>query len=129
MEKNLKSFCEYIAEQHGNEQQRFIEKVKLLKDGCWKYTAHTGTDHYGQFWQDGVARPAHIVAYELFVGPVPKDQLLMHTCDRRWCVNPEHLVPGTKQQNNDDTAEKGRNRNQHTGTPTSTAYCRSGLVF
>jgi hypothetical protein len=116
MEKNLKSFCEYIAEQHGNEQQRFIEKVKLLKDGCWKYTAHTGTDHYGQFWQDGVARPAHIVAYELFVGPVPKDQLLMHTCDRRWCVNPEHLVPGTKQQNNDDTAEKGRNRNQHTGT-------------
>ena len=116
MAKSLKSFREFVAEQHGNEQQRFIEKVKPTKDGCWEYTAHTGTDHYGQFWQNGVARPAHIVAYELFVGPVPKGQLLMHTCDNRKCVNPEHLVPGTKQENNDDTSAKGRSRNQHTGT-------------
>ena len=114
--KHLKSFQEYIAEQHGNMKNRFLEKVTKCKNGCWTYTAHQGTDHYGQFWKDGVARPAHIVAYELFVGPVPKGQLLMHACDNRKCVNPEHLVPGTKQENNDDTSAKGRSRNQHTGT-------------
>lgn len=116
MAKSLKTFREFVAEQHGNEQQRFAEKVKPTKSGCWRYTAHTGTDHYGQFWQDGVARPAHIVAYELFVGPIPKGQLLMHMCDNRWCVNPEHLIPGTEKDNNQNTADKGRNRNQYTGT-------------
>lgn len=116
MPKPLKTFREFVAEQHGNEQQRFIQKVKMTPSGCWRYTAHTGTDHYGQFWKDGEARPAHIVSYELFAGPVPKGILLMHKCDNRWCVNPEHLEPGTKQTNNDDTAAKGRSRNQFTGT-------------
>ena len=25
-----------------------------------------------------------------------------HTCNNRWCINPEHLIPGTRQENVDD---------------------------
>lgn len=31
-----------------------------------------------------------------------------HTCDNPRCVNPDHLVPGTRADNNKDRAERGR---------------------
>ncbi len=32
----------------------------------------------------------------------------MHTCDNRRCINPKHLVGGTRDENNKDRARKGR---------------------
>lgn len=42
---------------------------------------------------------AHIVAYEHFVGPVPKGLVLDHKCRMRCCVNPDHLEPVTHIEN------------------------------
>lgn len=108
-------FSDYLSEE--NIKSRFMQNVKKSENGCWIWKKHVGTDHYGQFWKDGSAKPAHKVAYELFRGKVPAGKLLMHKkgCSRS-CCNPAHLTVGTKQTNNDQTARDGHSRNQNTGT-------------
>jgi hypothetical protein len=32
-----------------------------------------------------------------------------HTCDNRWCINPDHIIPGTLADNNRDRKMRGRN--------------------
>ncbi|MFB3816181.1 MAG: HNH endonuclease signature motif containing protein [Candidatus Methylomirabilales bacterium] len=44
-------------------------------------------------------RPAHHVAYELYVGPIPPGKQLDHTCRVRCCVRPSHLEPVTQKEN------------------------------
>lgn len=34
--------------------------------------------------------------------------VVMHTCDNRWCINPDHLVLGTQSENLQDMERKGR---------------------
>lgn len=42
---------------------------------------------------------AHVVAYEIHVGPVPDGLELDHLCDNKICVNPAHLEPVTHSEN------------------------------
>lgn len=112
----IKNFLDFLTEEkQKSDKSRFMEKVSKQSNGCWKYTAHKGTDDYGQFYHKGRARQGHRVAYELFKGSVPSGKVLMHTCNHRWCVNPAHLKPGSKKENNIDTAKNGHSRNQHSG--------------
>lgn len=37
-----------------------------------------------------------------------KGKVIRHTCDNRWCVNPEHLLLGTHQDNMDDMTGRDR---------------------
>lgn len=83
-------------------EQRFWEKVQK-QDSCWLWTGLQYQTGYGHFdmpvdgkWK---ARRAHIVAYELTVGPVPEGLDLDHLCRVRLCVNPEHLEPVTRRVN------------------------------
>lgn len=50
---------------------------------------------------------AHRAAYRHTIGPVPEGLYLLHSCDNPCCINPEHLVPGTQQDNMDDASSKG----------------------
>lgn len=77
---------------------RFWSKVDAT-GVCWLWTAHRDPNGYGRFRLDGAIRPAHRVAYELLVGPIPEGLTLDHLCRIRHCVNPDHLEPVSRRVN------------------------------
>ena len=85
-------------------EERFWSKVDR-SGSCWIWTGSRQGSHrpherkYGSFFVEGKRRNAHVVSYEISVGPVPAGMVVMHLCDNPPCVNPSHLKPGTQKQN------------------------------
>jgi len=88
---------------------RFEQKVELIPfSTCHWWVAALDTYGYGQILIDGTAQRTHRVCYQLYRGPIPNELQVLHTCDNRSCVNPDHLFLGTNQDNVDDKVKKGR---------------------
>lgn len=87
---------------------RLLSKYIVLDNGCWLYTGGWNSGGYGNIWDNGTTRSAHVVSFEIHKGPVPAGMSVLHTCDNRPCINPDHLFAGTTQDNIDDMVTKGR---------------------
>ena|ERR1035437_3333296 len=87
-----------------NRESRFWAKVKKTLDGCWLWQASIIAGGYGQF-DDGYA---HRFSWELHFGPIPDGLFVLHDCDIRNCVRPDHLWLGTQLDNMRDMRKKGR---------------------
>ena len=86
---------------------RFWSKV-LLGSGCWEWQG-SFRNSYGQIrWENGKFLYAHRLSWILNNGPIPKGLLVLHRCDNRKCVRPDHLFLGTHQENMDDMIAKDR---------------------
>ena len=88
-------------------EERFMAYVQKTTT-CWVWTGHLTKSGYGCFRWKTSGRRAHRVAYQLFKGQVPTGKVVMHNCDNRPCVNPEHLSLGTHLDNMRDMVSKGR---------------------
>lgn len=122
---------------------RFLEKVnkssgrfcKKTKTECWEWQACKDLAGYGIFGFKLLGRKsrncrAHKVSYILFVGfNFPEDSIFCHTCDWPSCVNPDHIFPGTWQDNMTDKKNKGRARGQAVGSEHSLATLTDELVL
>ena len=91
---------------------RFMRKVKKhkygWKNGCWEWMGYKQEKGYGFFRFAKSMYRSHRFIYEALHGPIPKGAFICHTCDRPWCVNPDHLFLGDAQINNTDKKNKGR---------------------
>jgi hypothetical protein len=50
------------------------------------------------------------MAWQLMKGPIPQGKWVLHNCDNRLCVNPDHLFLGTHTDNMRDMHRKARGR-------------------
>jgi DNA-binding XRE family transcriptional regulator len=89
-------------------RERFETKYnKKFDDQCWNWVAGKSGNGYGMIKIAGKNRLAHRVSYLLYKSE-DLDNNVLHTCDNRACVNPNHLYLGDQKDNLRDAVERGR---------------------
>lgn len=107
-------------------EDRFWKKVSRLAvlngvrsidpEECWIWTGALMPNGYGAFYvgrnwrhsRKGTMDYAHRVSWTLKFGSIPNGKSILHSCDNRRCVNPNHLWVGTQKDNVRDMLSKGR---------------------
>ena len=66
---------------------------------CWHWRGKK-RNHYPRMYWSGSSTTVHRVTFELFYGIPPQDKpYILHSCDNKSCVNPNHLRCGTSRHN------------------------------
>ncbi len=90
------------------DETTFLSKVDR-SGSCWLWTGVTNWSGYGFMYDERGRRwYVHRYAYDRLVGPIPPRVCVLHKCDTRACVRPDHLRLGTRAENSREMVERGR---------------------
>lgn len=87
----------------------FWQKVDVRgPDDCWEWTRAKSVQGYGHVHYQGKVAIAPRLVLALKMGrELDSDEETRHTCDNPPCVNPYHLVTGSKSDNQRDSVARG----------------------
>lgn len=93
--------------------RQYIESsYKINSDNnCWEWLRSFKKEGYGNAWWNNKNEIAHRLSWICYQGHIPNELNVLHKCDNRKCINPDHLFLGTSLDNNRDRKRKGRNAN------------------
>jgi predicted XRE-type DNA-binding protein len=91
----------------------FWRKVDRKCDNeCWEWTASLSRLGYGMVRYNDKTKYTHRLSFIIHHNREIEDgKHILHSCDNRKCVNPNHLREGTHQENMGDKMERGRHNN------------------
>ena len=87
----------------GVKHDRFVDVVET--GSCWTCISHKAAKGYPR------GKKGELIVKRMWIeknGVWPEGQLTRHLCDHKWCVNPDHVVPGTQFENLVDTILEDR---------------------
>lgn len=107
----------------GTPKENLWKHVKKTET-CWLWTGAKTISGYGCMRVNGENIVAHRVSWEILNGDIPNGLCVLHKCDVRPCIRPDHLFLGTRGDNARDAMSKGRHvffgrRNEKLGIPGS----------
>lgn len=89
-------------------KERFHQSYRKMEHDCWEWNGTIHSVHgYGIIQENRKDLLAHRVAWKLYYGDT-NNLCVLHKCDNRICVNPDHLFLGSRVDNNLDRNNKGR---------------------
>ena len=77
-------------------------------DSCRDWSGKQNAYGYGVIFRNNKTYYAHRTSYQIYKGSIASDLIVRHMCDHPLCINPEHLLIGTKADNSRDMVERGR---------------------
>lgn len=86
---------------------KFWERINKTKS-CWIWIGAKNSGGYGILRVNNFQMRAHRFSYQAFFGRISDKICVLHKCDNKICVNPEHLFLGTRIDNNKDRDMKNR---------------------
>ena len=87
-----------------------LSNTERTETGCLLYLGSNTLDYHGycRTSLSGKKGQTHRHVYTALNGDIPKGYIIMHTCDNRSCINPDHLQLGTNKENSEDMVRKNR---------------------
>jgi len=102
-----------VIRKTGADRQRVIRwaagvPLRTTPCGCIEWGGSLNHSGYGRVTYNGHRQLAHRVSFFEATGVDPTGKVVMHVCDNRKCINPDHLELGTQTDNSKDMWTKGR---------------------
>lgn len=111
----LSSLYLFKSQKH---RARFLKKIDVSNiSGCWLWRGQKLKKN-GPYGRIRISKNKHLLAHRIsfanWVGDIPDDQFICHSCDNPSCVRPDHLFSGYPLDNSRDMFKKGRQSAQMT---------------